>query len=518
MLKTLLIIGRPNVGKSSLFNRLIGRPEALVHNRRGVTRDLRQATADWHGLTFRVCDSAGLEESLASPEASPTRTLLEAALTDADHVLLLLDGRKGVTTADEEIAFWLRRFDRPITIAVNKAESLPADRGHDAYRLGFGQPWLISALHRQGIDDLMTHLRPGLEPPPHPPDSPEGDGADPSTAPRRPLRLAILGRPNVGKSTIINGLLGYRRQLTGDEAGLTRDAIEVPWVSGTPGWSLIDTAGLKAHGQYRDSLDRATASNTWQAIARADAVALTVDATMPLTRGDLSIARDCAKHGKPMLLLVNKTDLCTDPNAIARRLSDEITTKMAQIRHLPVLLLSAISGASISKIHPLAAQQARRSATRIGTGKLNRWLEGIVAANPLPLIRGRRMRIKYITQTDQTPPAFTLFTSHKAALPPDYVRYLTNRLIDDFDLAGIPIRLEAKRGDNPFENTTPHPRGRAKHKPLRDRLPRAARTKPRTSTKGEKPLSLKQRARHNLAGHPRRPPRSKTTTPKKSLQ
>ena len=498
MSPSLLIIGRPNVGKSSLFNRLLGAKKAIVHNRRGVTRDLQEAEALWGKVRYRLIDTAGLEESLdqmhTDPEDVRARTLIERALQDSAQILFVLDAQKGVTTADTEIAGWLRRFNRPIRLVLNKSEGAIGDSAIDAFRLGFGEAARVSATHNIGIADVMQSILPNLRT-----DKPadEEETFDLKKI-GRPLRLAILGRPNVGKSSIINGLLGYERQVTGNIAGLTRDAIEIPWQDATEetaGWNLVDTAGLRAHGQYRDSLDRATARETWLAIARADVVALVVEATEPLTRGDLAIAKDCATQGRPMILVVNKTDLCPDPKAMAEELRYSLTKSLAQIRQLPYLCISALKDRGLDQIAKAAETQATRAAQRIGTGMLNRWLEEMLARHPMPLVKGRRMRIKYITQATVSPPEFILFTAHKAPIPEAYLRYLRNGLIDQFGFQGIPIRLNRRRGDNPFDAETPETQQRPKHRANSRLLPRKAQRKVSHKKTGKKALSLKQRAK-----------------------
>lgn len=497
MNKSLLIIGRPNVGKSSLFNRLLGAKKAIVHNRRGVTRDLQEAEALWGKVSYRLIDTAGLEESLdqmhTDPEDVRARTLIERALQDAAQILFVLDAQKGVTIADVEIAGWLRRFDKPIQLLLNKSEGAIGDSATEAFRLGFGEATRVSATHNIGITDLMQEILPNLQK-----DSIEFEPEAPDLKDLgRPLRLAILGRPNVGKSSIINGLLGFERQVTGNIAGLTRDAIEIPWQEATeeaPGWNLVDTAGLRSHGQYRDSLDRATARETWLAIARADVVALVVEADEPLTRGDLAIAKDCATQGRPMVLVVNKTDLCADPKGMADELRYSITKSLAQIRQLPYLCISALKDRGLDKIAQAAELQATRAAQRIGTGVLNRWLEEMLARHPMPLVKGRRMRIKYVTQAAVSPPEFIFFTAHKTPIPEAYLRYLRNGLVDQFGFEGIPIRLNRRRGENPYD-AEEVPQNRQKHRANSRLLPKKAQRKVSHRKTGKKALSLKQRAK-----------------------
>lgn len=496
---TLLIIGRPNVGKSSLFNRLTGQKKAIVHDRRGVTRDLMEAEAEWNGVKFRLIDTAGLEESLETKRTETVdvraRAMIEEALKSTDQVVFVLDAKRGVTNAEYEIADWLRPFNCAIQVVLNKSESRQvAQARFEAFALGFGEPLSISATHNIGLSEMMAAILPRPCTEKH-----EHDDFQELKQESRPFRLAILGRPNVGKSTITNALLGYQRQVTGDIAGLTRDAIEIPWVppqEHARGWNLVDTAGLRTHGQYRDSLDRATLRSTWKAIAHADVVALTVEATQPLSRGDLAIARDCATQGRPMILLVNKTDLSDDPKALAEELRHQLTRSLAQVRHLPYLCISALHTSGLDNIRRLAECQATRAAFRVGTGALNRWLEETLARHPLPLIGHRRMRIKYVTQVAVSPPEFALFTSHKAELPEAYIRYLRNSMIETFDYQGIPIRLHQRRGKNPYDQEQGIGTGeKPKHRAHIKRLPRKAqrRVSYRASTK--KPLSLKQRAK-----------------------
>ena len=537
-----LIIGRPNVGKSSLFNRLVGRKAAIVHNRRGVTRDIKTEIVARHGLRFLLSDTAGMEETLEQIRHEDTmphdlaadidaRQMITQTLNQVHVVLMMLDAQKGLTAGDQEIVQWLRRFNRPVIVLLNKSEGRLADPVAEAYRLGFNDVLPISATHNQGIAELLIRLAQYVSPAPNSDiidnDPAAKDTRDPTAiAPLLPQkishrRLAILGRPNVGKSTISNSLSGQTRVVTGNIAGLTRDANTLAWPSAsddTQQWHLVDTAGLRAHGQYRDSLDRATAEATWEAINLADVVALVIEATAPLTRGDLSIAKDCARLGRPMLLIVNKIDLVDDAPAIAEELRHQLVYDLAQLRHVPYVCISAHMHQGLEHIAPLARLQAERAARRIGTGTLNRWLEQMLAAHPPPLIKGRRLRLKYATQTEVSPPQFVFFSSQKASVPEAYIRYLRNGLIDDFEYDGIPLRLSVRSARNPYDrstieesegsgSTTSKPR--QKHVAHTKRLPTSQQRRISYSTKPKKALSLKGRAKTELQ-------RQKTSKAKKT--
>ena len=439
---TIAIVGRPNVGKSTLFNRLVGRRAALVAPTPGVTRDRREGWARIGPLRFRAIDTAGLEE--AAPETLEGRMMAqtERALADADAALLLIDGRAGVTPADRFFAKRLRRQRVPVILAVNKCEGTAADGGiAESHALGLGQPIPISAEHGEGLADLYDALSPFESAAP---------GAAAASAAHEVLRLAIVGRPNVGKSTLLNRLVGEARVVTGAEPGLTRDSIAVRWTYRDRAVELVDTAGLRRRAKTVASLDKLSARDAERALGQAAVVLVALDASEPASRQDVAIAARAADEGRAVVILLNKWDLVRDRKAVRTALEERLEAALAQVKGVPVVTCSGLTGAGAERIMPAVLAAFDTWKRRVPTAALNRWLDGAVAHHPPPLAAGRRVKLRYITQVKARPPTFALFVSKPQALPESYRRYLVNGIGAEFGLAGVPIRLLLRAGKNPY--------------------------------------------------------------------
>ncbi len=443
---TVVILGRPNVGKSTLFNRLVGKRLALVDDTPGLTRDRREGEG-WVGpLGFRVVDTAGLEEAFGDSLEGRLRRQTEAALAGADVALLLIDVRAGTTPLDQHFARWLRTAEVPVVLVANKCEGRAAEAGlAEAYALGLGDPVPISAEHGEGMALLYEALVPFA------PDEEAGEGeARAGGGEGAPLLLAIVGRPNVGKSTLINRLVGEERLLTGPEPGLTRDAIPVDWSHEGRAIRLVDTAGLRRKARVEDKLEKLSASEALGAIRRAEVVVLMVDGGAPFERQDLAIARTVLDEGRALVVAANKWDLVEDPGARLRALDERLADSLPQARGVPVVTLSALTGLGADELLPAVLGIHEVWNRRVGTGVLNRWLAEAVARHPPPAPKGRRLRLRYITQIKARPPTFALFVSRPAALPAAYVRFLENGLRRRFRLEGVPLRLHLRKGRNPY--------------------------------------------------------------------
>lgn len=448
---TLALVGRPNVGKSTLFNRLVGKKVAIVHDEPGVTRDRRFGTGHIADLTFDLIDTPGVESAHA-PHAKETLSLglwqqTEHALKGATLLMFVLDGREGLTPLDQEFARKIRKLGKPCLIVVNKAEGKAAESTLlEAEQLGFGSPIPVSAEHGEGLALLYEALLP-FETPLLPP---EEGGADGTDAPVKPLNIAVVGRPNAGKSTLINKIIGEDRFLTGPTAGLTRDtqSVQITW-QGRP-IELFDTAGLRKKARVTGTLEKLSARETERAIQFAEAVCLVIDATTPLERQDLTLAHHVVEEGRMLVLVLNKIDLIPDLDAFLKEMRLRIAEELPQVVHLPMIHISALAGRNIDKIFTKLFELNDLWNHRISTGKLNTWLGAIQAHHPPPLAKGRRIKIRYMTQIKTRPPTFVLFVSQARELPESYLRYLKNRLAKDFGLQSIPIRLSPRSGKNPY--------------------------------------------------------------------
>lgn len=445
---TVAIVGRPNVGKSTLFNRLAGRRMAIVSDTPGVTRDRRDGEARLGRLRFRVIDTAGLDDVPSSELETAMQAQTERALEQADVALLLIDARTGVTPLDSHFANLLRRRATPVILVANKCEGRGGAGGLvDAFALGLGEPVALSAEHGEGMGELHDALAPHADARRNPEDTGGADGAEDEAA---PLQLAVVGRPNVGKSTLVNRLLGEERLVTSPEAGTTRDAIAVAWTYQGQQLRLVDTAGLRRKARVRDALEDASVAEALRAIRFAHVVVLVLDATQGLEKQDLTIARMIAEEGRAPVLAINKWDLVEHHAGALAAVRDRLETSLPQVRGLRFVTLSALTGRGVDKLLPEVLGVYRKWTLRIGTGPLNRWLQEMTERHPPPLANGRRIKIRYATQAKARPPTFVLFVSRPEGLPDDYLRYLAGGLRDHFGLAGIPVRLLTRKGKNPY--------------------------------------------------------------------
>ena len=443
-LPTVAIVGRPNVGKSTLFNRLVGKRLALVDDQPGVTRDRREGDASLLGLEFRVIDTAGFEDEHAHTLPGRMRQQTEAAVREADAALFLIDGREGVTPLDEEIARWLRAETTPVAVVVNKAEGRAAESGiFDSYRLGLGDPIAISAEHGEGVADLFEAIRPHVE-------HEHFDDAEAEADVDHPLQLAIVGRPNAGKSTLVNTMLGEDRMITGPEAGITRDSISLNWEWDGRPIRLVDTAGLRKRAKVDDKLERLSAADTKRAIDYAEVVVLLLDATRGLESQDLRIASQVIEEGRALIIAVNKWDVAEHASSLFNGIKDALGEGLAQLRDVPLLTVSAKTGKGIETILKVAFELHDAWNNRVPTGELNRWFERAVDANPPPAPKGKRIKLRYITQVKSRPPSFVVFGNRLEELPESYRRYLLNAMRRDLDLGPVPLRLDFRGRSNPF--------------------------------------------------------------------
>ena len=441
------IVGRPNVGKSTLFNRLIGRREAIVDKTPGVTRDRREGEASLGGLEFNVIDTAGFET--AGGESLEARSWIqtEAAVADADAVLLVIDAISGITPADEEFAQLVRAQHLPVVLVANKCEGGASDSGfYEAFGLGFGEPVAVSAEHALGLADLYEALAPILDSSAENLDDPskEDEGEDDETiemVDHRPLRLAVSGRQNVGKSTLINRLMGRDRVLTGPEPGVTRDAIHIEWEFQGRKVELIDTAGLRRRAKVTEKLEKLAAANTRRGVAKAQVTVLVIDGQSPLERQDLTVANMALDMGRSLVVAVNKWDMVMDRPGAVKALEERLSVSLPQVKGVPIVTLSALTGEGVETFMPAVFSAFDLWSTRISTGALNRWLADATERQPPPMVKGRTIRFRYITQARAQPPTFVLFTNRPKDVPDSYLRFALNDLRKSFGFPGVPIRM-----------------------------------------------------------------------------
>lgn len=444
------LIGRPNVGKSTLFNRLVGKRTALVADMPGVTRDRRYGEGTIGDLEFAIVDTPGLGDP-KDPFGSRARQQTEAAMAEANILLVVLDAKSGLMPEDKSLILMAQKAQKPIIPLVNKSESKISEYLlNDIYTLGLNEPVFVSAEHNLGFSDLWEALAPYL-----PEEESEDDFEDREDAAEEvhqpgPIQLAIVGRPNVGKSSLINKILKTERLMTGPEAGVTRDAISVPFSWQENEFLLVDTAGMKKGSKGRGGLDGLSMMETQRAIQYSNVVALILDGTSPLDKQELSIAEMVMKEGRALIIVINKADLMEHPLTTVNEIKETLKREFSQAKDIPVLLMSVMQNPDFQTFFQTILELYGRWNKRVSTGALNRWLEDVLSHHPPPLSSGRAIRIRYITQIKTRPPTFVIFVSKPTDLPESYVRYLANQLHKSFDFAGIPVRISTRKGKNPY--------------------------------------------------------------------
>lgn len=469
---TVAIVGRPNVGKSTLFNRLVGRKIALVDDTPGVTRDRRESEGRIADLKFRILDTAGYEDVTDGSLEDRMRQQTELAIREADVILFMIDARAGVTPLDQRFAQVLRKAGKDVHLIANKAEGREAEPGlMEAYKLGFGEAVALSAEHGLGLADLHAIVsqavdRAAAEAAGHAPlaedqlpevdiDLPEDDGSTEEGPalrwnPKRYLNVAIVGRPNSGKSTLINRMVGEERVLTGPEAGITRDSILVPWEWEGRTINLVDTAGIRRRARVTEKLEKLAVGDALRSIQYAEVVVLLLDATIPFEKQDLALADLVEREGRALVIAVNKWDLIEDKNAALASLREACERLLPQLRGVPLVTISGLQGRNIDRLMQAIFAVEKVWNTHISTARLNRWLAGMIEGHPPPAVSGRRLKIRYMTQAKMRPPSFILFASRPEVLPASYLRYLVNGMRDAFSMPGSPIRMWVRGGKNPF--------------------------------------------------------------------
>lgn len=470
---TVAIVGRPNVGKSTLFNRLVGRKIALVDDTPGVTRDRREAEGHISDLKFRVVDTAGYEDVTDGSLEDRMRQQTEMAIKEADVILFMIDARAGVTPLDQRFAQVLRKAGKVVHLIANKAEGREAEPGLvDAYRLGFGEPVALSAEHGLGLADLHAIVSQAVDAaalkaggtqvpedqlPDVDVDLPEDDGSTEEGPPlrwnpKRYLNVAIIGRPNAGKSTLINRMVGTERLLTGPEAGITRDSIMVPWEWKDRVINLVDTAGIRRKARVQEKLEKLAVGDALRSIQYAEVVVLLLDATMPFEKQDLALADLVEREGRALVIAVNKWDLVEDKNATLANLKEACDRLLPQLHGVPLVTMSGLQGRNIDKLMDAIFAIEKVWNSHFSTARLNRWLYAMTESHPPPAVSGRRLKIRYMTQAKMRPPSFIVFASRPDALPTSYLRYLVNGMREAFAMPGTPIRLWVRAGKNPFDD------------------------------------------------------------------
>jgi len=446
MPKTVTILGRPNVGKSTLFNRLAGKRLALVHDTPGVTRDWKITPVKLGPLKFNLVDTAGLDEDTDKSLTTRMKKATQSVLAEqADIALFVIDAREGVTPIDEEIASWIRPYKKPVIVIANKCEGKIGEAGYfEAFKLGFEDPVAFSAEHGEGLGELVTKLAELI------PVDDEEEAEE--KGPEAPLRLAIVGRPNAGKSTLINRLLGKERLLTGPEAGITRDSIGLDWEWRGRKVKLFDTAGLRKKARMQEALEKLSVSDTIRAVDFAECVVLMLEPELPISHQDIRIATRVLDEGRSLIIAFNKVDTITDMQAFRKKANQYIEEQFPHARGVTTLFLSALAGEGVERLMPAVVKADEVWNRRISTALLNRWLEGVLAQHPLPLVKGRALKIRYVSQIKTRPPTFVLSANRPKDVPDSYVRYLENELRKTFKLPGIPLRFHLRGGKNPYHS------------------------------------------------------------------
>jgi len=447
---TVAIVGRPNVGKSTLFNRLAGRRQAIVDDSPGVTRDRREGTAHLGDLTFRIIDTAGFEEAAPETLSGRMRAQTEAAIAMADAVFFMIDARAGLTPTDRAFAAVVRRAGKPAVVIANKSEGRAGDAGsYEAFALGLGDPVPFSAEHGEGLSDLYDALCKALPEQTSIADSEAEDAPDASGLPP-PIRVAVIGRPNVGKSTMINRLLGEERLLTGPEAGITRDTIAVPLSWKGRQFLVHDTAGMRRRARIEDRIEKMSVGDALEAIRFAEVVIVLMDNAQAFDEQDLRLVDFVEREGRALVIGFSKWDLEDGGQGMITRLRAETDRMLPQVKEVPVIALSGLTGFGLERLMDAVIEAHHVWNKRITTHALNRWFEGAIAANPPPAVSGRRLKLNYITQPKSRPPTFVVFCTRADAVPESYVRYLVNGLRETFGLPGTPIRLTLREKKNPY--------------------------------------------------------------------
>jgi len=445
------IVGRANVGKSTLFNRLVGKRLALVDDQPGVTRDRREGEAKLGDLTFTVIDTAGIEDAGPDTLTGRMRAQTEAAIAAADAVLFLVDARAGLMPSDHAIAQIVRKSGKPAILIANKSEGRAAEAGiYEAYGLGLGEPVALSAEHGEGLADLYDALRTALPEQTEPVAEEDGEGVPPASAPERPIRVAVVGRPNAGKSTLVNRLLGEERLLTGPEAGITRDSIAVDLAWHGRHFLVHDTAGLRRRSRVEDKLEKLSVGDALEAVRFADVVVVLMDADAALEEQDLRIVDLVEREGRALVIAMSKWDRQDRAPGAIGKLRKEAERRLQQVKGVPLVAVSGLTGEGLDRLMQAVLDIHAVWNRRVPTNALNRWLEDAIAAHPPPAVSGRRLKLNYMTQPKTRPPSFVLFCTRADAVPDAYLRYLVNGLRQTFDLPGVPIRIALREKDNPF--------------------------------------------------------------------
>ncbi|MEM7618961.1 MAG: ribosome biogenesis GTPase Der [Pseudomonadota bacterium] len=443
------IIGRPNVGKSTLFNRLTGRRLALVDATPGLTRDRREAEAEFGAHTIRLIDTAGLEEAQEHSIEQRMREQTELAITEADLILFVIDARAGVISADKSFAELVRSSGKPVLVLANKCEGRAGESGfYEAFNLGLGEPIAISADHGEGTGELYSALDQNILAW----QSELVENADNEDSTARDMRIAIVGRPNAGKSTLINSLLGEERMITGPEAGLTRDSVSVPFLWEEKQVRLFDTAGLRKKARVKERAEKLSVTDALRAIRFAEVVVLLLDATHPFEKQDLQIADLVETEGRALVIALNKWDMVEDKQNYLRELKLEVERLLPQIKGIQLIPMSAEKKTGLSNLMKCVFKTYEMWNRRVPTAQLNRFLNDALARHTPPAVSGRRIRLRYMTQANARPPTFVVFCSKPTDLPTSYSRYLVNSIREEFDMPGIPIRLNMRKGKNPYDD------------------------------------------------------------------